>query len=235
MPYSVSQYEATTRRRPGINYGDIITAEAPAVRQRYFDSLGYKQEEKALDESRRQHQERMAYEAIQQELQKKSAEAAKRYAGANLGYTAGSAIGGAAVGGAWGGPIGAVVGYVASNWTHICSTIHNNIPKLIDKLEMQLMFKLRLWIKDKYPVWVKFYDKAAPIAIYNCYKKLGYKKFLNKLSEIHKGLFTQIPELIRMDEMQSAFEIYKEVGLDFILENAPRFKKAAEFAEKQEG
>lgn len=225
MPY---QSETLSKRRPRLAYSDVVTAEAPAARQRYFQQQSYGLSKERLAQEQAQFDEEMAFAQKQAKEQKKQAEKARHISGATAGAIAGSPLGPVGVVG------GAVVGWVASDMSQLCSAINRRHPDLIPKDEMRLMLRLREWILEVYPTWVKFYEEACPIALGNMIDIIGQEKYDETLNELHTKLFSEIPILIKINDMYGAFKAYKKVALDFILTWAPEFTQAADYAIKVE-
>ncbi len=222
MPY---QYETLSKRRPGLAYSDVVTAEAPAARQRYFQQKSYGLSKEQLAQEQAQFNEEMAFKQKQAKEQKKQAERARHTSAVSSGVVAGMATGSPVVGAAV---------WAVGEMSLICGAINRRHPDLIPKDEMRLMLKLRKWILEVYPTWVKFYEEACPIALGNMIDIIGQERYDKTLKELHTKLFSEIPVLIKINDMYEAFKTYKKVALDFILTWAPEFTQAADYAIKVE-
>lgn len=222
MPY---QSETLSKRRPRLAYSDVVTAEAPAARQRYFQQQSYGLSKERLAQEQAQFDKEMAFAQKQAKEQKKQAERARHTSAAGMGLTVGIATGN---------PLLGVAAFAVGEMSLICGAINRRHPDLIPKDEMRLMLKLREWILEVYPTWVKFYEEACPIALGNMIDIIGQEKYDETLNELHTKLFSEIPVLIKINDMYGAFKAYKKVALDFILTWAPEFTQAADYAIKVE-
>lgn len=67
------QYQSITGRRPQYNWSDLIRADAPRARQRYFNNLSLKQSEDQFDQSLALNQEQLDFQRQQAEESQKQA------------------------------------------------------------------------------------------------------------------------------------------------------------------
>ena len=84
----MAQYEATTGRRPQIRYADIVRAEAPQARERYYSQLGLNMQKEALDQNAEQFNQNLELLKDQADAQEDQAMTSNIISGVGLGMEA---------------------------------------------------------------------------------------------------------------------------------------------------
>ena len=80
----MAQYEALTGRRPQIRYSDLVTAEAPEARKRYWNQQNLNLQNQALTQNQEQFDANLELMKEQAEEQEKQANISSMVSGAGL-------------------------------------------------------------------------------------------------------------------------------------------------------